>query len=83
MVRVTIKQGSPRAPGSEQPHVELRDASGTLIAFNDNCESSIIGPPNPADACIDITLPAGLYTAILGGNNGGTGVGLLEIYNLN
>jgi hypothetical protein len=62
--------------------LELRDGSGTLLAFNDNCESSVIGPPNPADACIDITLPAGAYTAILAGKNGGTGIGLLEIYNL-
>lgn len=29
--RVTIKQGSPRTPGSEQPHVELRDATGQRV----------------------------------------------------
>lgn len=28
VVRLTIKQGSSRAPGSEQPHVEIRDAAG-------------------------------------------------------
>ena len=82
---IFIHAGGPSGviPPLADATLELRDASGTLIAFNDDCESSIIGPPNPADACIDITLPAGLYTAILGGNNGGTGVGLLEIYNLN
>ena len=63
--------------------LELRDGSGTLLASNDDCESSIIGPPNPADACIDITLPTGLYTAVLAGKDGGTGIGLLEIYDLN
>ena len=62
--------------------LELHDGSGTLLASNDDCESSIIGPPNPAEACIDISLPAGLYTAILAGNNGGTGIGLVEIYDL-
>jgi hypothetical protein len=31
ITRVTIKQGSPRTPGSEQPHVELRDASGQRV----------------------------------------------------
>jgi hypothetical protein len=31
VVRMTIKQGSPRTPGSEHPHVELRDASGQRI----------------------------------------------------
>ena len=34
------------------------------------------------DACIYISLPSGLYTAILAGANGATGVGLVEIYNL-
>jgi hypothetical protein len=63
--------------------LELYDGSGTLLASNDDCESSIIGPPDPAAACIDISLPSGLYTAILSGTNGGTGIGLLEIYNLN
>lgn len=31
VVRMTIKQGSPRTPGSEHPHVELRDATGQRI----------------------------------------------------
>jgi hypothetical protein len=29
--RMTIKKGSPRTPGSETPHVELRDAKGQRI----------------------------------------------------
>jgi hypothetical protein len=29
--RVTIKRGSERTPGSEEPHVELRDENGQLI----------------------------------------------------
>ncbi|HWR09902.1 hypothetical protein [Sporomusa sp.] len=29
--RITIKQGSSRAPGSENPHVEIKDASGQRI----------------------------------------------------
>jgi filamentous hemagglutinin len=31
VTRLTIKQGSSRAPGSDGPHVELRDASGQRI----------------------------------------------------
>ncbi|WP_202627999.1 RHS repeat-associated core domain-containing protein, partial [Cellulomonas sp. APG4] len=31
VVRLTIKQGSPRAPGSGGPHVELRNADGARI----------------------------------------------------
>ena len=30
-VRITLKQGSPRSPGSHHPHVELRDANGRRI----------------------------------------------------
>lgn len=31
VVRITIKRGSPRTPGSEQPHVELRSSEGVRI----------------------------------------------------
>lgn len=30
-VRLTIKKGSDRAPGSENPHVELRDETGQRV----------------------------------------------------
>jgi hypothetical protein len=65
------------------PTLELRDSNGTLLAFNDNCAGSPpIPPANPLEACIDISLPPGAFTAILAGKNGGTGIGLIEIYNL-
>ncbi|HKP05111.1 MAG TPA: delta-60 repeat domain-containing protein [Chthoniobacterales bacterium] len=62
------------------PTLELRDSSGAIVASNDNCGGSTIHPLDPAEACIDISLPPGAFTAILAGKNGGTGVGLLEIY---
>ena len=31
VVRLTIKQGSPRAPGSASPHVEIRNAAGVRV----------------------------------------------------
>jgi hypothetical protein len=31
IARITIKKGSPRTPGSEGPHVELRDSAGKRI----------------------------------------------------
>lgn len=31
VVRITIKQGSPRAPGSGSPHVEIRNADGVRV----------------------------------------------------
>ena len=64
------------------PTLELRNSSGALLASNDNCETSPLPPTNPLEACIDISLPSGAFTAILAGKNGGTGVGLVEIYNL-
>jgi hypothetical protein len=64
------------------PTLELRDSSGALVASNDNCGDVSIHPLDPAEACIDISLPPGLFTALLAGKNGGTGVGLLEIYHL-
>ena len=63
------------------PTLELRDSNGTLLASNDNCGDSPI-PVNPPEACIDISLPPGAFTAIMAGKNGGSGIGLVEIYNL-
>jgi hypothetical protein len=34
------------------------------------------------EAGIAATLPPGLYTALLAGLNGGTGIGLVEVYDL-
>jgi len=65
------------------PTLELHDRDGALIASNDNCGATSIRPLDPAEACIEISLPPGLFTTILAGKNGGTGVGLVEIYNLN
>jgi hypothetical protein len=64
------------------PTLELRDGNGALVAFNDNCGAVSIHPLDPAEACIDVSLPPGLFTAILAGKNGDTGIGLVEIYAL-
>ena len=37
---------------------------------------------NPKESGIFTSLPAGQFTAILAGKNGGIGLGLVEIYNL-
>lgn len=62
------------------PTLELRDRNGALVASNDNCGAVSIHPLDPAEACIEVSLPPGLFTAILAGKNGGTGIGLVEIY---
>ena len=79
------------------PTLELRQADQTLLAANDNWQDSQateiaatgIPPNNSLEAAIIFSLPAKAtaaggagYTAILAGNNGGTGQGLLELYDL-
>ena len=63
-----------------------------LIAFDDNWQddpaqaaqitAAGFAPQDTLEAVIAATLPAGPYTVIIAGKNGTTGVGLVEIYNL-
>ena len=72
------------------PMLELHDSNGALLAANDNWktdqQSLIVGtgipPTNDAEAAIVRTLAPGAYTAIEAGKNSGTGVGLIEVFNL-
>ena len=74
------------------PTLELRDNNGTLIRANDNwmddaAQKALImaaglGPTNNLESAIYEVLAPGTYTAILAGKNSGTGVGLVEAYDL-
>jgi hypothetical protein len=80
------------------PRLELHDASGTLAGNDDwqttqlggiitsdqsaAIQNSGLAPGNPAESAIIATLAPGNYTAIAQGVNGGTGVGLVEVYAL-
>jgi arylsulfate sulfotransferase len=73
------------------PTLTIYDANGTVIASNDNwqddvnaidVQQNLLTPPNPSESAIVLRLPAGSYTAIVRGANGGTGVGLAEVYTL-
>lgn len=72
------------------PVLELHDANGKLIASNDNWRSSqqseitatSLAPPDNRESAILATLAPGNYTAIVNGANNGTGVALVEVYNL-
>jgi hypothetical protein len=74
----------------QDPTLELRDGNGALIRTNNDWqddpnqsgEVSAAGlPPEDArEAAIAGNLPPGNYTAILAGQNGGTGVGLVEVF---
>ena len=74
------------------PTLELRDSNGALILADDNWQddpnqaaqitASGIAPSNPLESAISTSLLPGAYTAIVAGKNGGTGIGLVEIYNI-
>jgi hypothetical protein len=70
------------------PTLELRDSNGALLAYNNDWQDNVIpvppeiAPGNPLESAIVATLPPGLYTALLAGLNNGTGVGLVEVYDL-
>jgi glucose/arabinose dehydrogenase len=72
------------------PVIELRRGDGSLVMANDNWkdtqQAEITGaglaPPNDKEAALIASLTAGNYTAIVTGKNGGTGVALAEVYDL-
>ncbi len=77
------------------PVVDLYDATGNIIATNDNWADNAnqqeiidtgIAPASPNEAVILMQLPAteegAAYTAVMRGANDTTGVGLLEVYDL-
>jgi hypothetical protein len=74
------------------PTLELRDSNGALLLANDNWQddpnqaaqvaASGLAPNNPLESAISTSLLPGAYTAIVAGQNGGTGIGLVEIYNI-
>jgi NHL repeat len=74
----------------QDPTLELHDANGTTIAFNDNWKDSQqseiqatgIPPNDDRESAIVATLSAGNYTAVVRGKNNSTGIGLVEVYNL-
>ena len=72
------------------PTLDVADASGNIIASNDNWRDtqedaiivSTIPPTNDLESAIDLYLMPGNYTAVVRGNNNGTGNALVEFYEL-
>jgi hypothetical protein len=80
------------------PRLELHDGNGTLAANDDwqttqiggiittdqsaAIQGSGLAPSNAAESTIIATLAPGNYTAIAQGVNGGTGVGVVEVFAL-
>ena len=76
--------------GAYQIPLELRDGNGNLIASNDDwrapqqeaIEATGIPPSHDKESAILSNVAPGNYTAIVRGMNNGTGIGLVEVYNL-
>jgi hypothetical protein len=80
-------------PGAlANPTLELRDSNGALLIANNDWQddpaqaaeltAAGLAPTNNLESGIAATLPPGPYTALLAGLNNGTGVGLVEVYDL-
>jgi pimeloyl-ACP methyl ester carboxylesterase len=88
-----IGSSLPLADRLANPTLELRDSSGALLDSNDNWVDSpnkqaiidsTVQPTNDLESAIVATLPANgsNYTAVLRGTNDGTGIGVVEAYDL-
>ena len=73
------------------PVLELHDASEAVIKTNDDWQTNTneqeivdtgLAPTDPLESALLVTLDPGAYTAIVSGANNGTGIGLVEAYDL-
>jgi sugar lactone lactonase YvrE len=92
--RVMIRGIGPSLPFSTallDPVLELHDGNGALLASNDDwgddadaadIQAVQLDPKDTRESALLRPLSPGAYTAILSGKGGTTGVGLIEVYNL-
>jgi hypothetical protein len=74
----------------QDPVLELHDGTGAVVVSNDDWkipqETAITAtgkaPPDDHESAIQLTLQPGSYTVIESGKNGTSGVGLIELYDL-
>ncbi len=73
------------------PLVELHNGDGTIVASNNDWQNgsqadaivaSGLPPSNPRESALLLTLGPGNYTAIVRGADGGEGIGLVEVYDV-
>lgn len=79
-------------PGTlANPMLDLYNSNGQLISSNDNWQNSPqqseisasgLAPSSSLESAIIAYLAPGAYTAIVQGMGGGTGIGLVEVYDL-
>jgi hypothetical protein len=74
------------------PTLSLFNGNGQMVGLNDNwaddanqaaqLQALNLAPQNPAESAMVATLPPGQYTAVVAGQGGGTGIGLIEVYSV-
>ena len=72
------------------PIITVVNSSNVVVASNDDWKNtqaaeisgSGFAPPNDLESAIIVTLPPGSYSAVVSGKNGGTGIGLVDLYEL-
>lgn len=92
--KVIVRAIGPSLSGMDatlaDPTLELRGANGSLITTNDNwkdnqqieIQNSTLAPSDERESAIVATLQPGAYTAIVAGKDAASGVGLVEMYDL-
>ena len=75
----------------QDPTLELNSSRGRLLASSDNWPGNAnaaeimttgLAPSSPNESALLLSVAPGSYTAVLRGSAGGTGVGLVEVYDL-
>lgn len=83
--------GQPLAGTLPDPFLELHDGTGALLKSNDNWQTGPdkqalidagIAPTNDLESGLVADLQPGNYTGVLRDANGATGIGLVELYDL-
>jgi PKD repeat protein len=77
-------------PGKlEDPVIQVFNSSNVNIGGNDdwktdqqNVESTGLAPSNDRESALVITLDPGTYTVVMRGKDNGTGIGLVEVYDV-
>jgi hypothetical protein len=86
-----VNSGVPAASVLNDPVLELHGPNGSLITSNDDwmqspqasqIAASIFKPTDNRESVILATLPPGAYTTILAGSGQTTGIGLVEVYDV-
>jgi hypothetical protein len=94
--RIIVRALGPSLGGSglallADPVVELHGSDGQLIALNDDWATGSqqgeitatgLQPNNSRESALIATIPSGSYTVMVQGADGGAGIGLVEIYDL-